>query len=318
MSEVTRPIVSVIIVNWNSLTYLDKCLEILYNSEGKTPFEVIVIDNASYDGSGDLVKKYPLLRFYQLKQNIGFSGANNYGSKQALGEVLIFLNPDTEPSNGTIDILSGLVLSNDNIGAAGCLLLNSDRSFQSSSLMPFPTLINEILDNEFIINRLGSLRSSKTKYIFSKEIFEKVSVDAISGACIAVKKNVFEAVNGFNEDYFMYSEDIDLCYKIKKIGKINVFTNKCNVIHHGGGSSKLHPKTAFSRRMILESKRKYFKNNHSTFYSILFCITMVVVSIIRIIIISLSIPLLLNNVKRIKLMYHKWIVSFIWAVTSIF
>jgi len=313
-----QPLVSIIIVNWNSVNYLEKCLESLIASENKTAFEVIVVDNASYDGSADLIKnRFKQVKFYQLEKNLGFAGANNYGVKQASGEILIFLNPDTEPSTGFIDILSETINNNNNAGAVGCLLINTDQSIQLSSVMPFPSLLTIIFDIEIIITNFYWLPFLGVKPIFQKTDIESVPVDVISGACLTVRKDVFESVGCFSEEYFMYSEDVDLCFKIRKSGKTNLFTNRCRVLHHGGKSSELQQVNAFSRKMKLESKRKYFRRNHSLFYSYAYVLLIFLKSIIRLILITFAVPLYLKKIKRIFIMYNKWIISLIWASASI-
>lgn len=313
-----QPLVSVIIVNWNSVKYLEKCLEILFAIEDKATFEVIVVDNASYDGSADLAKnRFKQVKFFQLEKNLGFAGANNFGVKHASGRILIFLNPDTEPSTGFIDILSETIINNKNAGAVGCLLVNTDQSIQLSSVMPFPSLLTPIFDIEIILTKLHWLSFLGVKPLFQKTDIESVSVDVISGACLAVRKDIFESVGRFNEEYFMYSEDVDLCFKIRKSGKTNIFTNRCKVLHHGGKSSKLQPANAFSRKMRLESKRKYFRLNHSLFHSYAYVLLTFLISLIRLIIITLAVPLFLKKIQRIRVMYNKWMVSLIWASFSI-
>ena len=221
MHQNRLPLVSVIIVNWNSKAFLRKCLDKLFSNEEKVLFEVIVIDNASNDGTSEMVEKeFPDVRFFQLSENLGFAGANNLASKKAQGQVLLFLNPDTEPSPGTLGILAEIVIKEKEAGAAGCLLLNSDGSVQLSSLMPFPTITNEILDNEFLI-KLFKNSDFWGVSSFSKQKIEMTPVKVISGACLAVKKDDFDTIGGFSEDYFMYSEDVDLCFRLHKLGKTN-------------------------------------------------------------------------------------------------
>ncbi|NLK71537.1 MAG: glycosyltransferase family 2 protein [Clostridiales bacterium] len=319
MHQNRLPLVSVIIVNWNSKAFLRKCLDKLFSNEEKVLFEVIVIDNASNDGTSEMVEKeFPDVRFFQLSENLGFAGANNLASKKAQGQVLLFLNPDTEPSPGTLGILAEIVIKEKEAGAAGCLLLNSDGSVQLSSLMPFPTITNEILDNEFLIKLFKNSDFWGVKALFSKQKIEMTPVKVISGACLAVKKDDFDTIGGFSEDYFMYSEDVDLCFRLHKLGKTNLYTNRCTVVHHGGGSAKQHPVSAFSTKMMLESKKKYFRKNHGPFYAFLFCIAIMLVSLARLILITISFPAILGRgFTRLKNMYRKWAISLLWSCSNL-
>lgn len=318
MDQNKSPSVSIIIVNWNSASFLHKCLDLLYSDEESVSFEIIVVDNASYDGSAELIyQEFKKVRFFQLDKNLGFAGANNFGSKQALGEVLLFLNPDTEPSPCSVRILSEMVIENPNAGAAGCLLLNTDGTVQISSLMPFPTLLTEILDNEFLMTKLSWIPIWGVKPLFSKKRIDSTSVSVISGACLAVRKEVFDAVGGFSEEYFMYSEDVDLCYKIKKSGKTNIFTNRCTVVHHGGGSSRQHPISAFSAKMMLESKKMYFRLHHGPLFSFTFNIVILLTALIRLIMITLLLPFLLLSKRNINGMYGKCKINLCYTLTSI-
>ena len=154
--------------------------------------------------------------------------------------------------------------------------------------MPFPTITNEILDNEFLIKLFKNSDFWGVKALFSKQKIEMTPVKVISGACLAVKNEDFDTIGGFSEDYFMYSEDVDLCFRLHKLGKTNLYTNRCTVVHHGGGSAKQHPVSAFSTKMMLESKKKYFRKNHGPFYAFLFCIAIMLVSLARLILITIS------------------------------
>ena len=134
------PDVSVIIVNWNSREFLRQCLRTVFQHAGDLQFEVIVIDNASYDGSEPMVwSEFPQVVFIQGDENVGFARANNAAATQASGRNLLFLNPDTEVSDGAIETMARFMDATPEAGAVGCRLLNTDGSLQTSCVQAFPT-----------------------------------------------------------------------------------------------------------------------------------------------------------------------------------
>ena len=259
---------SIIIVNYYSAGYLFKCLESINHSNFIKKYEIIVVDNASYDRSEHIVKNYGNnAKFIQANKNLGFSKANNLGYQNSSGKFLLFLNPDTELYYNTLTILYRLLNENEDAGAIGCKLLNSDFTIQKSCIKKFPNIIEPIYDIEFI------KRIFPYSYLWGNKAlnygnYTLTSVDVLSGACIMVKRHVFEEANCFDEDYFMYSEDVQLCYNIYNIGKKIYYTNRTCIIHHGGKSicSKKHNFNAevkwFESRYIYFNKtkgRKYAK-----------------------------------------------------------
>ena len=209
---------SIIIVNWKSVQYLAACLSSIYEQRFTATFEILVIDNASYDGSENLLASdFPKARFIQSEKNLGFAGANNKASFQATGEVLCFLNPDTIVKNNALQKLYDAVTSIPKAGAVGACLRNADNSVQTSCVMPYPTILNQILDMELLRKRFPRSPLFGMKALFTYANMPQ-EVEALSGACIMVPKAVFDDVNGFSEDYFMYAEDLDVCRKIRSIG----------------------------------------------------------------------------------------------------
>jgi GT2 family glycosyltransferase len=228
---------SIIIVNWNSKDYLAKCLESVYSCTKGLLYEVIVVDNASFDGCDRLIsERYPQTQFIQSDVNLGFGGANNLGYKHSTGNILLFLNPDTEIRNKAIKRLYDFLACSEKTGAVGCRLLNTDLTVQTSCIQRFPSILNQLLDTDFLKNRypgwsLWGLKPLKDKTGQPRQI------EVLSGACYMVKRDVFERAGMFGSDYFMYAEDVDLSYKIRKLGCAIQFLNHVEIIHHGGKSS---------------------------------------------------------------------------------
>ena len=142
---------SIIIVNWNSSDYVRACLRSIYNETRGLDFEIIVVDNASFDGCESILKEeFPGVIFIQSKENIGFGKANNLGFQHSSGRNLLFLNPDTEIVGHALNTMVRHLDALPAAGAAGCQLLNADRSIQTSCIQVFPTIINQLLDIDYL------------------------------------------------------------------------------------------------------------------------------------------------------------------------
>jgi N-acetylglucosaminyl-diphospho-decaprenol L-rhamnosyltransferase len=300
---------SVIIVNWNSVAYLKNCLASIMASVSGIEYEVLVIDSASYDGSKAMVERhFPGVIFIQSQNNIGFAKANNLAFKQSCGKNILFINPDTEVEGQAINLLFGALKNLPKAGILGGKLLNSDRTIQTSCIQSFPTIINQVLDSDFLRERLprSALWGVAPLYEGSSEA---VSVDTISGACMMMARAVFENIGGFSEDFFMYTEDIDLCYKAKMAGYVNYYLPVATVVHHGGGSSQ-EAKSNFSVIMMRETMCKFFANTKGPGYAWCYRLAMLCNASIRLFV--LKITELYN--QRNEYAVAKWRAVFSWAL----
>jgi GT2 family glycosyltransferase len=232
------PDLSIIFVNWNSSEYLRACLHSLDPQTRGVALEIIVVDNASLKDDVDQLKQeFPDMQLIKSKTNLGFARANNVGFKQSSGKYILFLNPDTEVLDSAIPKMLERFESLPRAGAIGCKLLNSDMSVQTSCIQRFPTILNQLLDIEALRLRWPACGLWRIDPLFS-DAGEPSETEVISGACLMIAREVFEAVGLFSEDYFMYAEDVDLCFKVYRAGFKNYFVGDARVIHHGGGSSK--------------------------------------------------------------------------------
>jgi GT2 family glycosyltransferase len=257
---------SIIIINWNSPDFVRKCLASIFTNTEGFSFEVIVVDNGSFDGCGKMIERdFPQVKFVQSEENIGFARSNNLAFHHSTGDYLLFLNPDTEVVGPAIRILFEQVRSLPRAGAVGCKLLNSDRSLQTSCIQSFPTIINQILDSESLRQAFPKSALWGMAPLYSG-VDRPLEAEAISGACIMMKREVFEAAGHFSTDYFMYAEDIDLCYKTKRKDYINYFVSNANIIHHGDGSVR-KAKTNFATVMAVESLWRFFKKHRGSWYA---------------------------------------------------
>lgn len=307
---------TILIVNWNSADYLRKCLNSIFAQKTDLDFEVIIVDNASYDGSDLIVKdEFPGVKFIQSEENLGFAKANNLAFQFSSGRILLFLNPDTEIMDSGLNAMFSSLESIPEAGVIGCRLLNSDMSLQTSCVQSFPTILNQILDVEYLRVRFPGLKFWGIRALF----FYKGSpeeVEAVSGACLMIKRDVFQKVNLFSTDYFMYSEDIDLCYKVRKAGFKVFYTDEAKVIHHGGQSVKNTQVNYFSILLMRESLLKFLKTTKGSLYGDIYRITMALAAILRLIMIIGIMPvgIFIFGRKAIVNSFNKWKTIFLWAI----
>jgi hypothetical protein len=267
---------SIITVNWNSEAYLKESIASIYRWTTVGSYEVIVVDNASPSGRVDSLKEeFPSIRVIKSDKNLGFSGANNLGFRESTGNYVLFLNPDTKLTSPAIDHLLRQLRELPAAGIVGCKLLNGDLSVQTSSIMKFPRIWNTILKVEYLRLRFPKLWGIGPLFSSESSVAE---VEAISGACMLTKREVFERIGMFSEDYFMYSEDIDLCYQSIRAGLKNYYFGSVSIIHYGGKSSP----GAWQTAMQTKAELHFCERNYGRFYSLLFRSAMLINAGIRV------------------------------------
>jgi GT2 family glycosyltransferase len=256
------PELSIVIVNWNSKDYLRKCLISIYQHAGEIKPQIIVVDGASFDGCGEMLfAEFPSVSFIQSKENIGFGRCNNLGVEKASGELLLLLNPDTEMKANS---LQALLRAYDNLPANSMLgprLLNSDDSLQTTSVHAAPTPLNQAIGSEFLMRLFPKSKLWGTYEAYHTD--KPTEVEAISGSCMLLPTRLFRKVGGFNPTYFMYAEDMDLCFKLRLSGSTILHIPTATITHHGGGSS-CQQVSQFSTIQMKESLYKYFSINHGS------------------------------------------------------
>ncbi len=281
---------SIIIVNWNSVDYLKKCIASILSETRNLEFEIIVIDSASYDGSEKMLRTYyPQVLFIQSESNLGFARSNNVAYKESTGQYVLFLNPDTELVGPAINTLYDWLHSLPVPGIIGCRLLNSNRSVQTSCIQSFPTILNQILDSEYLRKRWPRLSLWGMKALYGHD-GQPEEVDAISGACMMLKRSVFEQVGVFSEDYFMYTEDVDLSYKVRQAGYLNYYTPDATIIHFGGGSSQKVPNN-FSVVMMQESIWRFLRKTRGSLYAFWYRSVLLLSALCRVAALTAAFPL---------------------------
>jgi GT2 family glycosyltransferase len=307
---------SVIIVNWKSVALLRKCLESIVAGAGDLDLEVLVIDNASYDGSAGLVSEcFPSVLFIQSEENLGFASANNRAFQHSRGRNILFLNPDTEIVGGALNEMVKVLQTREDAGMVGPKLLNPDLSVQTESMRVFPTIVNELFGSA-ITRRIFA----KSNFWGDKPIAENVtgptSVYMLPGSCLLVRREVFEAAGRFNENYFMYAEDVELSYKIKSAGWKIYYCGNAEVIHHAGSSSTQKAESHFSTVMMKESVWKFLVVNRGAVYAWTYRVTTAVAATGRLLVLSMVCLLPVGSKNRFQAWrgIRKWVKVWRWCV----
>jgi GT2 family glycosyltransferase len=247
---------SIIIVSWNTEKLLDSCLQSIYNNPFSGEYEIWLVDNASSDGSVEMVKtKYPTVKLIENQNNPGFAGGNNQAIRLSKGKYVLLLNPDTEVKpealNKMVSFLEGCVKA----GAAGAKLVSPDGSMQHSC-HPSLTLPREM----WRLFHLDKLRSFGMYDMHQWDKNMPRQVDVLQGAALLLRKSALDQVGLMDEDYFMYTEEVDLCYRLKKGGWQLWWVPEAEVLHYGGQSTKLVKEKMFLT--LYESRLKFFRKHH--------------------------------------------------------
>lgn len=229
--------VSVIILTYNTRELTLKCLKALFNST-YTDFEVIVVDNASTDNTSKEIKNlFPKVKLISNTKNLGFAKGNNQAMETAKGDWILLLNSDAFVFEDTLTKLMTEIEKNPTVSVFGCKLLNRDGTIQQSWGY-FPTLRRVIqmmlfIDNlPFLREKIDSIHvRSERRHSFTQE------VDWVTGAFVILKKEVFSKVGGIDENYFMYGEEMEWMFRIKKEGFKIAFLHKPECVHLLGASS---------------------------------------------------------------------------------
>ncbi len=253
---------SVIIVNFNTKALLKDCLNSLIENTRGITYEIIIVDNASSDGSIEMLKNnFPHVKLIANKENLGFAPANNQAAETAKGRFILLLNSDTILKEGDIRDMFKLFEEDKNLGAAGAKVLNEDGSPQASCYR-FPNLFAEYLNYTFLrIIFIPNYIYSHNRYL--KGSFNKIKkVDCLTGCFLLTKKEIIEKTGLFDGEYFMYYEDFDFCYKLRKNNLKCLYYPYFKIIHYGGRSQK--NSFAFEIWLYVLSMRHYFKKNKGT------------------------------------------------------
>jgi len=228
---------SIIIASWNVQELLQQCLESIFNNQPAFSFEVIVVDNASKDQSVGLVmNQFPQVRLITNQKNLGFARANNQAVKIAQGDFILLLNPDTVILAGTLDKTVNYLEQNKEIGVLGCQLLNPDKTLQPS-LRRLPTLGSQLLILLKLHRLFPKLKSLRNYFATDLDYSKVQEAGQVMGAFMLIRKKLIDKLGLFDERFYLWFEEVDLCKRVKDDGQWKViYYPEAAVIHYGGQS----------------------------------------------------------------------------------
>ncbi len=255
---------SIVIVNWNVRELLRRCLHSITSSfqlpASNFQIEIIVVDNASSDGSVAMIEKeFSRVQLIANSENVGFTVGNNQGIAASRGRYVLLLNPDTEVVGDALTTMVEYLDDHPQAGALGPQLLNPDRSIQSSQRR-FPTLATAFLESTILQQWFPHNRIARHYYMADRPDDEVQEVDWVTGACLLARREAIENVGVLDEGFFMYSEELDWCRRMKAQGWKVVYLPTARVIHHGGQSSE--QVKSFQHIQFQRSKVRYFRKHH--------------------------------------------------------
>ena len=246
---------SIIIISWNTHDLLNQCLTSVFKTP-LTDWEILLVDNASTDGSSPMVREhFPKVQLIENKENVGFASANNQAIRKSMGKLILLLNSDTVVKPNALQEMVRFMDEHPETGAAGAYLLNPDGTLQPSC-EPFPTLTREFLR----LFHLTSLWQGNCYRMAKWDPKKPREVEVIKGACLILRKEALKTIGLLDEDFFFYSEDVDLCYRLRKAGWHLYWVPTAKVVHYGGQSSHLVAAESFIR--LYEGKLQYIRKHH--------------------------------------------------------
>ncbi|MFQ5862621.1 MAG: glycosyltransferase family 2 protein [Candidatus Brocadiales bacterium] len=251
---------SVVIVNWNTRDLLEDCLASLYKTVRNLSFDVYVVDNGSTDGSVETLReKFPEVRLTRNKENRGFTMANNQALRGIQTPYVFLLNTDTVLLEGTVEGMVSFLNTHPDVAIVAPQFINRDGSKQNT-FDNFPSLTTELLNKSLLrICFPGRYPSKRVDYK------EPLEVESVLFAGVILRQDVFRQVGFFDEDYFVYLEDSDTCFRIKKAGWRCFYLPNLQMYHFGGGGTKGKSRTNRANSVIeyYRSLYKFFRKNRS-------------------------------------------------------
>jgi len=249
---------SIIIVNWNAREYLLQCLESIFQTEEIPAEEIIVIDNGSEDGSAaEVRRRFSHCQMISNEKNLGFAKATNQGLRASRGRYLLLLNPDTVVKRGALQRFILFMDRHPEAGIAGAQLLNPDGSRQNS-IANFPSLATELLNKSLLRFFFPERFPGK-----EKNYPEPIEVDSVIGAAMMVRREALEQVGGLDEDYFLFFEETDWCYRIRKGGWAIYHVPHVEICHFQGKSAETRKERA--KIEYFRSRYQFFRKHRGRF-----------------------------------------------------
>lgn len=266
---------SIIIVSWNTRQLLADCLTSLYQYPPQDAFEVIVVDNASDDDSAALVREqFPQVRLIESPENVGFAEGNNLAVSLCRGIYILLLNPDTVVKANAFDALVQFMDAHPAVGAAGSMLLNPDETLQPSC-HPAPQLTREL----WRLFHLDGVMAYGRYHMHQWPTDTPREVDVVQGASMIVRKEILDRIGFLDGDYFMYSEEVDLCFRLQQAGWQLYWVPQSRVVHFGGQSTRQVAADMFLQLYL--GKLKYFRKHYGNYAGVVYKLILVAAAVFR-------------------------------------
>ena len=252
------PRLSIVIVTFNSKADIGRCLESLVASAPRTPHEILVVDNASTDGTADLVRaQWPQVRVVDAGGNAGFARANNIGIRLSAGELVLLLNPDTVANGAAVDGLVACLDAHRDVAAVGPRIVDGHGRAELS----FGPMISPLAEARQKLLVVGHDRGwAPITSVVERRTRQSHDVDWVSGACLMARRTDLEAAGLFDERFFLYTEDVDLCATLRATGQRVHFLASVSIVHHRGRSGASAP--AATRRAYRRSHLAFYEKHH--------------------------------------------------------
>lgn len=266
---------SICIVNWNTRDKIRECLNSIFNHNEGLSIEVIVVDNASSDRTGEMIKReFPNVILVENKENLGYGKANNIAIMRCVGEYILLLNPDIvlfEPC--FLKMIEFLELKKQ-AGILSCQLINKDGLIQKSFFENFPTPLSELYRGLFLKKAVEALHVQNN--------VPKFEVAWVVGACIMMKSETLKSLGGFDERYFMYAEDMDLCYRVRRLNLKVYYSENIKMMHYHGESSKKQKIAHYSALMQKESTYIFIRDRYGVHKGFEYRLAWIFIALMRI------------------------------------
>lgn len=258
---------SIIIVSFNTRELLVRCLSSIRQHPPAVPFEIMVVDNGSRDGSPEMVEAwFPEAQLIRNEENLGFGVANNRALRVAQGDHILFLNSDTVLLDNTLGPLLSRLATQPRVGIVGPVS-QSESHTPYPSICPFPDLMFLLLTHTGLRARFHANRwINPYRGIWEQacRTGQPVAVDWLAGACMMVRRAVLDEIGLFDEGYFFYMEESDLCLRARRAGWVVELVPSSRVIHQGGGSSEKAPKGLLTLASAISELRFFQKHRNAT------------------------------------------------------
>ena len=274
-----RPVVSVVIVNWNTAAMLMRCLKAVFDTVRNLRFEVIVVDNASSDDSVRACRlNFPSVKIIANAENVGFAKANNQAIVASEGQYILLLNSDAFVHSGSVEKVVHFMDAHDKVGAAGCKLVYENGDLQRSCTA-FPTVFTELWQGLYLDRIFSRSKLFGQYWMTYWDMCDSRPVDCVMGAFIMLRRVALDEIGVLDEGFFFYSEEVDLCYRLWRSGWLVYYVADGSATHIWGGSER----QSLSKRLVqlYTSRLYFFRKHYSKAHVALFKATVFFASLMR-------------------------------------